>query len=330
MRVAVITVNYGIAGMAIAAVESVLAREHGGHEIEVHLVDNASPGGDAARFAEVHAARGWGDRVTLWLEDTNHGFGRGNNLVLRALASRETPPDYVFLLNPDARLENEAIEILLADLEAHPEAGAAGAGILQPPENELVTACFRYPTALGEIERVIGFGPVSRLLDRYRSALPPNIPAGVVDWVAGASVMFRFEAIRAAEFFDPGFFLYFEEVDLMRRLDNLGWDTRYQPAARVLHAAGAATQVQSHAEDRRRRPPFVYRSWRRYFTKNHGQLYTVLAALGMMVGAGAGRLLAILRRRPSTRQPLYFFLDQWRYVLGPALGLKHDPDYGRE
>lgn len=328
MRVAVITVNYGTPEMSIAAVESVLARTHGGHEVEVHLVDNASPGGDAAQFADAHAARGWGDRVTLWLEDTNHGFGRGNNVVLNALAARETPPDYVFLLNPDAQLENEAIQILVDTLEAHPQAGAVGAGIQQPPENNLVVACFRYPSALGEFERVLGFGPVSRLLPNQ--GLPPDTPPGPVDWVAGCSVMFRFKALQETGFFDPGFFLYFEEVDLMRRLDRHGWETRYQPEAVVIHDAGSSTQVQSHAVDRRRRPPFVYRSWRRYFTKNHGRVYTFLAAMGMMLGAGAGRALAILRRRPSTRQPLYFFSDQYRYVVGPTLGLKHDPDYGRE
>jgi GT2 family glycosyltransferase len=328
MRVAVITVNYNTPEMSIAAVESVLARSHGGHDVEMHLVDNASPGDDAAQFTEAHAARGWGDRVTLWLEDTNHGFGRGNNVVLNALLGRETPPDYVFLLNPDAQLDNEAIAILVDTLEAHPKAGAVGAGIKQPPENELVVACFRYPTALGEFERILGFGPVSRLVPNQ--GLPPDTPPGPVDWVAGCSVMFRFYAIAQAEFFDPGFFLYYEEVDLMRRLDKLGWETRYQPEALVVHDAGSATQVQSHAEDRRRRPAFVYRAWRLYFTKNHGRAYTVLAALGMMVGAGAGRALAILRRRPSTRQPLYFFSDQYRYVLGPVLGLKHDPDFGRE
>ena len=92
MRIAVITVNYGIAEMSIEAVESVLARTHGGYEVEVHLVDNASPKDDATQISEAHAARNWGDRVTLWLEETNHGFGRGNNVVLNALADRETPP----------------------------------------------------------------------------------------------------------------------------------------------------------------------------------------------------------------------------------------------
>ena len=330
MRIAVITVNYGIAEMSIEAVKSVLARNHGGHEVEVHLVDNASPGDDAARIAEAHAARNWGARVTLWLEETNHGFGRGNNVVLNALAARENPPDYVFLLNPDAALDNEAIAILAETLEAHPEAGAVGAGILQPPENEKVVACFRYPSALGEFERVLGFGPVTRLLKNRLQALPPDTPEGPVDWVAGCCVMFRFEVIRDLGFFDPGFFLYFEEVDLMRRIGAAGWQVRYQPEALVIHAAGASTNVQSHASDRRRRPPFVYRSWRRYFTKSHGAAYTLMAAIAMMAGAGIGRALAILRRRPSTRQPLNFFSDQWRYVVAPMLRLRHDPEYGHE
>ena len=327
MRVAVIIVNYGTPDLAIAAVESVLERTHGGHEVEVHLVDNASPEGDAKLFAERHAAEGWDGRVTLWPETENHGFGRGNNLVLRALDARDDPPDLVFLLNPDARLENETIAILVDTLEAHPEAGAVGAGILEPPDNEMVTACFRYPTALGEIERVIGFGPVSRLLDRYRSALPPDTPAGVVDWVAGASVLFRFPALREVGFFDPGFFLYFEEVDLMRRLAKAGWQTRYQPEALVVHAAGSSTNVQSGAAERRRRPAFVYRSWRRYFTKSHGRAYALATALGMTLGVAVGRVIAALRGRTATRQPLNFFADQWRYVLAPLMGLRRDREY---
>lgn len=330
MRIAVITVNYGTPQMSIDAVESVLTRTHGGHDVEMHLVDNASPGDDAAQFKAAHQAGDWGGRVTLWLEETNHGFGRGNNLVLNALAARETPPDYVLLLNPDARLKNEAIAILTETLTAHPMAGAVGAGILQPPENEKVVACFRFPNALSEFERILGFGPISRLLKHHWSALPPDTPPGPVDWVAGCSVMFRFDVIRDLAFFDPGFFLYFEEVDLMRRLSKAGWQTRYQPEALVIHAAGAATNVQSHAEDRRRRPAFVYRSWRRYFTKSHGRFYTVMTALGMMIGAGLGRLLAIVRRRPSTRQPVNFFSDQWRYVIAPLVGLRRDPEYDRE
>ena len=66
--IAIIIINYGTSDLAIAAVESVLARQHGNHPVEVHLLDNASPGGDAAAFNDAHAEKAWGDRVRLWFE----------------------------------------------------------------------------------------------------------------------------------------------------------------------------------------------------------------------------------------------------------------------
>lgn len=115
-EIAVIVVNYGTAALAAGAVESVLGRDHGGRTVEVHLLDNASPGNDAETLAATAESRGWGPRVTLHFEAVNHGFGRGNNLVLTRLASRPNPPDKVFLLNPDARLENEALAVLAETL----------------------------------------------------------------------------------------------------------------------------------------------------------------------------------------------------------------------
>ena len=115
-RIVVIVVNYTTADLSIRAVESVLTRQHAGRHVEVHLVDNASPGGDAETLRTAHAERGWGNAVTLWLETENHGFGRGNNVVLTALNTAADPPDKVLLLNPDAYLENEAIDILATAL----------------------------------------------------------------------------------------------------------------------------------------------------------------------------------------------------------------------
>lgn len=327
MQIAVIIVNYGTADLAIEAVESVLERDHGGHDVEVHLVDNASPGDDAATFAARAEAAGWGPRVILWPETENHGFGRGNNVVLHALAVREAPPDFVFLLNPDAKLENDVLTRLAAEMEAHPDTGAVGAGIVDPADNKRVVASFRFPTALGQSADMIGLGPVSRLLERYRTPMHPETPAGVVDWVSGACVMFRFDPIREAGFFDPGFFLYYEEVDLMRRLTEAGWTIRYQPEAVVAHIAGAATDVKGEVSARRRRPDFLYRSWRRYFTNAHGPVYALIAALGLTLSLAIGRGLAVTLRRHATQHPLYFYRDQWRYVIAPLMGLRTDAGY---
>lgn len=314
--VAVIIVNYGIADLAIQAVDSVLKNSAAGRSIEVHLVDNASPDNEAEQLTEAHAERGWGDQVVLYLESENHGFGRGNNLVLQSLAARENPPEFVFLLNPDAKLENDTVNILACALGADKDAAAAGAGIFSL-DAEPAVAAFRFPTLLREIVGAINFGPLDRLLPHARVALPPDW-TGPVDWVSGASVLFRFERLQEVNFFDPDFFLYFEEVELMRRLRQSGYRTLYAPEARVTHIAGAATQVASHDTRPKRQPAYVYESWRMYFQKSHGRGYALLTALLKLPAVWLGTGLSRLRGRPSG-QPLQFTRDHWRFVICPLL-----------
>lgn len=322
-EIAVVTVNYCTADLTAAAVDSVLARDHGGRHVEIHLVDNASPGDDARRLVELHDTRGWGERVQLHLEGENHGFGRGNNIVLDALAQRSRPPDAIFFLNPDARLENETIEILAKALESDPSAGFAGARIEKPGQGP-VTAAFRFPGPGAEFLRALSFGPASRAGRRWLVPLSPDHPEGVVDWVAGAAVLARFETLRAIGFFDPVYFLYYEEVDLMRRAARAGWRTLYVPQAEASHAEGAATGVRSHADDRPRRPDYWYRSWRLYYSRNHGRGGALLAGTAWMAGAALNHLLAILPgRQPSA--PRRFFGDFWAVAVRPLLGLPERP-----
>ena len=316
-RIAVIVVNYGTAELSIAAVESVLAGDHSRCAVEVHLLDNASPGNDAARFQTAHAEKGWGAHVRRWLEAENHGFGRGNNVVLHALAKDGSPPDKVFLLNPDARLHNEAVDILAHALEANPEAGAAGAAVLREDLSPAIAA-FRFPGAKSELARLLSFGPFDRLVARHLVALPPDQPAGPVDWVSGAAVMFRFEAVAKIGFFDPGFFLYYEEVDLMRRLQDSGWHTLYVPEAQVVHVEGAATGQFAAKETRKPDPWYLYQSWAHYFRRAYGRGRALSLALALWPAACFNLVHRGLRgKAPSI--PKRFFSDHWRYVVWPLI-----------
>ena len=318
-QISVIVVNYGTAELAIAAVDSVLERRHGGRAVDMHLVDNASPGGDAARLAAAHAERGWGARVTLYPETVNHGFGRGNNLVLRALAARPVPPVHVMLLNPDARLDNEAIDILAGFLDGHPAAVAAGAGIALP-DGTPATAAFRFPSAAWDFAAAVNLGPVTRLFSRFSVPLPPGQPRGRVDWVAGAAVMFRRESLAALGGFDPAFFLYFEEVELMHRLKAAGGEIWYLPEARVVHVEGASTAVRS-GDARRRRPGYWYESWLHYHRKTQGRAGALAAALCWLAGAALNGAVAPLRGQ-APAAPRGFFGDFTGRVLLPLLGVR--------
>ena len=319
-RIAVIIVNYNAAQLAIAAVESVLARNHPGHQVDVHLVDNASPDGCGAVFAEAARERGWQGRVTLYLESENHGFGRGNNLVLQRLADKGDPPDFVFLLNPDAQLENEAIAILADFLERHPKAAMAGARARNPDGNAPVPAAFRFPGTASHFSFALNFGPVARLMRKSQVALGGNLATQRVDWVSGAAVMARFGVWRDLGFFDPTYFLYYEEVDLMYRAAQAGWECWHVAEARIIHVEGASTDVRSARPDRVRKPAYWYQSWHHYFRQNHGRIGALGVALAWVTGAGLNLPLARIRgQQPAA--PLHFFGDFWSLVLRPLLGL---------
>jgi len=315
--IAVIVVNYGTADLAIAAVESVLEHHHGGRTVEVHLVDNASPGDDADVFRRAHTERHWDARVTLHLEAENHGFGRGNNVVLRKLTDRAIPPDAVFLLNPDAQMRTETLDALANFLETRDEVAVAGCGICRP-DGAQVTAAFRFPSARSEFVAAAAFGPISRLLHRHVVALPPDISQGQVDWVSGAAFMVRFKAVRDIGFFDPDFFLYYEEIDLMHRLTAAGWSIWHVSGADVVHEAGASTGLQQGRSKNGRLPSYWYDSWRLYFTKRRGRTGAALVAASRVLGWGVNILVSTLRwRRPAG--PSHFLSDFRQRVIRPIL-----------
>lgn len=315
--VAVVIVNYNTPEMTIAAVDSVLGRGEDGLSVEIHIVDNASPGNDREMLSEALAH--WGTAVTLHLEAVNHGFGRGNNLVLRQLAARAEPPAKVYLLNPDARLVTNAVAELAAFLDDHPKAAVAGSGIVHETTLEPVVCAFRFPSVVSEFSGALQFGPVGRLLRRWQVAFPPGIPARQVDWVAGASMMARLSALAEAGYFDPDYFLYYEEVDLMHRLKRRGWEVWHVPQAKVIHIAGAATGVSTQNLERPPLPGYWYDSWRHYFVKMHGRGGARRAALARLSGTGLGNFLCWIRGKPA-KNPQGFSRDFRRQVLGPLFG----------
>ncbi len=310
---AVIIINYGTAALAISAVQSVL--DFALDDVTVHLLDNASHGGDADTLARAQNDDDWAAHVVFYPETQNHGFGGGNNIVLQKLAAQDAPPDRVLLLNPDAQLENDVITRLGAFLDTHHDVGMVGAGISKP-DGSPVTAAFRFPNVADTFAAQCNFGPLSRLLHRWQVPLPPDHPAGQVDWVAGAAVMCRMVALRDVGFFDPSFFLYFEEVDLMRQAGRIGWKTWYLPEARVIHVEGAATGVKS--DNRNRRPAYWYHSWQYYHIKAHGRIGAILAALAFVAGTASGYIVAKLRGR-SNSSAENVIPDFWRHAVSPLL-----------
>ena len=155
------------------------------------------------------------------------GFGANHNAAFR----RCNAP-YFCVVNPDIRLNMDPFPALAATFE-DPRVGVAGPLVLGP-EGRAEDSARRFPTAgrlLGKLLRGTA-GPeyaVDRGIQR-------------VDWVAGMFMLFRSEAFREVGGFDERFFLYYEDVDLCRRLGLLGYGCVFQPAASVVHDARRASR----------------------------------------------------------------------------------------
>lgn len=283
-RVAVSIVNYRTAGMVIASLPALLRELEELAEAVVFVVDNDSPGDDADRLAEYIAKRGLETRVRLIRSRRNGGFAAGNNLAFAACRMLERPPDAVLLLNPDAEIRPGALREMLAVMVEHPKAGVVGPR-LENPDGSTWVAAFRFPSAMSEFALGTGIGALIR---RWPRLVPDSERPLPVDWVTGAAMLVRWPVVEATGGMDEGYFLYYEEIDFMRQAARAGWESWHAPGARVRHAAGGATGMLDGRPREGRMPDYWFRSWHRYFTKNHGSRYARIAAGLKLVGMAVG------------------------------------------
>ena len=196
---------------------------------------------------------------------------------------------------------DDAIGQMARFLLEHPGAGGAGAR-LRYPDGRFQHGAFRFP---GLLQLWFDLFPPrprrlleSRLNGRYARAAYDSGRPFPVDFVLGAALMVRREAIQAAGLLDEGYFMYAEEVDWCWRMQRAGWPFYCVPAAQVIHHGGASTQ-----QFRARSMLDLWRSRQRLYGRFYGpvrrRLSSSIVRLGMARGgpAYAGRA----RARPDQR-----------------------------
>ena len=244
-----------------------------GWKAEVVLVDNGSRDGTAQLVANRHP---W---VKLVPNSVNLGFAAGNNLAAQFATGR-----YLLLLNPDAIPSPGALAQGIALMDAHPEAGMAG-GELRNVRGEREPSARMFPTLRDELFTMSGLAakyPTSRILARLdRRWADPEKDASV-DWIPGAFVFLPRGLFLALGGFDERFFMYYEEVDLCRRLHQGGHQVLYWPRLKAVHIGGASAKTVQSA--RVSRAGSQLESWRMrsallYYRKHHG----LAGAMGLML-----------------------------------------------
>ena len=214
---------------------------------EVILADNHSDDGSPEFVREAFP---W---VRLIVNGRNEGFAKANNAAIRASSGR-----HVLFLNTDTVVPPEAVVELLAGLERRPQAGAIGPALVR--QNSSFQVSFgRDIGFFAELRQKLFLNPY------YRIVLKRSRSVRSVGWLSGACLLARRDAVEAAGLFDEGFFIYFEDIDLCRRIGDLGLELIYDPSVRVVHFGGATT-----ASLKLRSRLYYRESQLRYYEK-HGQ-----------------------------------------------------------
>jgi len=263
--------------------------------VEIVVLDNASED----RSAEAVRERFPG--VRLLAQGFRAGFGANHNTVIRATNGR-----YVFVLNEDTTSDDWGFARLVAEMGAYPRTAVLGPRLVYPDGRHQGSA-WRFPTPLVSLVGLPTLGKVG--IDQSKGKRPR-----AVDWVVGAALLLRREALDSVGLFDEGFFIYFEEVDLCLRLRRAGWEVRYLPTVSVVHH-----ESQFSADIPERRINEMWRGRHRYWRKHHSAAGTRIAALatgGQYFGAAA---LGFLRRDRAYRASMRLHArNAWR-VGSPGL-----------
>jgi N-acetylglucosaminyl-diphospho-decaprenol L-rhamnosyltransferase len=282
--IGVVTVTYS-SGESLATFLKSLT-EATARPLDVVLADNGSTDG----APEQAALR---SDVRFLPTGGNLGYGRAANIGVTATSS-----EWVVIANPDVVWAPGSLDELLSAADRWPRAATLGP-LIRTVDGDI------YPSAreLPSLSRGIGhalFGwcwPSNPWSASYRQerAAPIERTAG---WLSGSCLLVRRTAFESIHGFDPAYFMYFEDVDLGRRLADAGWLNVYVPTAEVTHVGSHATVHAAQAMfAEHHRSAYRYLSGR--YPGRRWLLVRLVLRVGLTLREKAGHLIS---KKPSRKQ----------------------------
>ena len=278
MVLSVIIVNYNVKYYLEQCLESV-RRASRGMQVEVFVVDNLSTDGSIAYLKERYPE-------VIYIENRdNVGFARANNQAIRQSTGR-----YVLLLNPDTIVAEHTFTDFVRFMDAHPEAGGAGAYMLRTDGTFALESRRGLPTPFVAFCKMSGLAslmPKSRVFGRYYMRYLDENEANEIEIISGAFMWLRREALDKAGLLDEDFFMYGEDIDLSYRIVKSGYKNYFLPS-RMLHYKGESTEKSSY-----RYVYTFYQAMQLFFNKHYSH-YSFLVSLPISCAIWARSVMAYI------------------------------------
>lgn len=296
----IIIVSWNVRELLQDCLRSVVAQK--GITMQIIVVDSASRDGSVEMIAEKFS------QVKIIACSENVGFPRGNNLGLAQANGR-----FILLLNPDTVVHEGAFSKMIHYMQENAQVGVLGPQLLNA-DGTVQSSRRHFPTlktAFFESTWLEPYAPQA-VLDHYYARDLPDGETAVIDWLMGACLMTRQEIVAQVGGLDEAYFMYSEELDYCRRIQQAGWQVVYFPQAKVTHLMGKSSeQAVTH-----RHINFNCAKLR-YFRKYHGRLAAVVLRLFLLASYGWQLTLEAIKGIAGHKRPL-----RWQRVKAYWLVLR--------
>lgn len=298
LQLSILVVTYNSSSTIQTCLESVL---QGCHDLksEIIVVDNHSADDTTTILDEISSEHA---ELRLKFNPTNRGFAVGNNQALEMARGR-----HILILNPDTILQPGVLKNLLNALERDDEIGAV-APQLQFPDGRVQKTCRRFPVHMDVIYNVFGLStlfPGSRYFNGWKMGDFDHLSSRQVDQPAGAALLVRGELMRSLRGFDENFPMFFNDVDLCKRIKDAGYTIWYLPEYVIQHLGGVSVKqvkmkmtISSHIS--------FFRYFEKHFTLMYQQPFNFVVGVLLYLSL-IPRLLVFLLfkgRRTASRETL--------------------------
>lgn len=234
----IVIVNWNSCAFLRNCLKSIYASV-GALTVEVIVVDNASYDGSKEMVEEEFP------EIRFIQSSTNLGFAKANNLGFTASRGRS-----LLFLNPDTEIVGTALATLESVLQSIPDAGIAGARLLNGDLSLQRSAVQAFPSIWNQVldmERLRQWFPKAGLWGT-RALLETGSPAMTVDAVSGACLIIKRQVFEQVNGFSPNYFMYSEDTDLCFKVMMAGFKSYYVRDARVIHYGGQSSAVSSEGD----------------------------------------------------------------------------------
>lgn len=265
IKLSVVVVLYNEYKLVKKTISSIYQNEI--NSMEVILVDNTPDNkGYEALFKKF-------PKVKYFHNKINSGFAGGVNFGLEKAMG-----EYILILTPDMYILPQTIKKTISYIEKNKDVGLVGSRLYSSPGNQEMSANFSYPNLFTLLYYYNM--PLYKLIHSFNKEYNPNHFSASehkkilnTKWINGQYMLARKKALKDIRGFDERFFLYFEDVDLCKRLVENGWKVAYLPVGGVVQNGLTNWKKTKITQSL---PPYM-ESLYKFFLKHYGRIYTIIS-----------------------------------------------------